>query len=48
MGEPIIIWPPDGYDETDVCQEELGGGFVDCSDMYYYLLEPGEVACCPL
>jgi hypothetical protein len=48
MGEPIIIWPPCGGNEYgDACQGELETGFYDCSDYYYYLLQPGEIACCP-
>jgi hypothetical protein len=50
MGEPIIIWPPcGGNDEygNQECEAEVGPGFLDCSDEYYYLLQPGEIACCP-
>jgi hypothetical protein len=51
MGEPIIIWPPCGGNDDEygdqVCVAEAGAGFSDCSDYYYYLLQPGEIACCP-
>lgn len=51
MGEPIIIWPPDGGnlygDPCTVYGQEYGIPLLDCSDEYYYLLQPGEYACCP-
>jgi len=51
MGEPIIIWPPDGGNYYgDPCTyygEQEGTLLSDCSEEYWYLLEPGEYACCP-
>jgi hypothetical protein len=49
MGEPIIIWPPDGYVDdpndgyTSVCQEDLGGLAFDCTEQY---LGGEGLACC--
>jgi hypothetical protein len=50
MGEPIIIWPPDGGnlygDPCTVYGQEYGIVLVDCSDEYSGLLESGQYACC--
>lgn len=47
MGAPIIVWPPCGGSDQDPCQAEIGNEWYDCSDEYWYLLQPGEIACCP-
>jgi hypothetical protein len=56
MGDPIIIWPPDGTEGCDPeggncygydpCRAELGWGFYDCSYEYLAQLEDGQIACC--
>lgn len=48
MGEPIIIWPPDGGNGGDPCASLDNGfdTFYDCSAEYADQLAPGEVACC--
>ena len=50
MGEPVIIWPPDGgnYDYgdnfTSVCESYLGANWYDCTDE----VQGGTgLACCP-
>lgn len=54
MGEPIIIWPPDGgnFDYGDIFSPEcaqLGEGYVDCTDgydvVYGYEADSGLVCC---
>ena len=48
MGEPIIIWPPDGgnyYGDPCTYYGQLYGvPLYDCSDEYS--VQPGEYACC--
>jgi hypothetical protein len=52
MGQPIIVWPPDGGQFTDygdqntqACIDALGTGYADCSDQYQYEVGDG-LACC--
>lgn len=58
MGEPVIIWPPDGGafsdygdGDTGACVDELGYGWVDCSAQYEGsggILGDSGLACCML
>lgn len=54
MGEPIIIWPPDGGNFTDygdadtsTCQAALDNYMVDdCSAQVFEALNEDGLACC--
>ncbi len=52
MGEPIIIWPPDGFHYEPYCQEYLGHGWYYCGSSVEGWVQDeygaAAYACCPI